>query len=242
MKIALIYAKSQAIREKAAALFADDGATKGELSRDEIYPPLGIAILAAQLLERGGFDVKLFDDSIEEMSTLREAMEWADVIGLSSLTPNARRARELGVIVRSEYKKFVIAGGPHPTTNPEFFLDAGAADICVQGEGDLTLPEILENLDKPEKWPEIEGITFMKDGERITTPRRALIRKVDELPFPAYHLYDIPKFMRLMVNPSITVITSRGCPFACTFWKRCSISLSAFCCVRRRPLPYSTRR
>jgi radical SAM superfamily enzyme YgiQ (UPF0313 family) len=217
MKIALIYAKSQAIREKAAALFADDGATKGELSRDEIYPPLGIAILAAPLLERGGFDVKLFDDSIEEMSTLREAMEWADVIGLSSLTPNARRARELGVIVRSEYKKFVIAGGPHPTTNPEFFLDAGAADICVQGEGDLTLPEILENLDKPEKWPEIEGITFMKDGERITTPRRALIRKVDELPFPAYHLSDIPKFMRLMVNPSITVITSRGCPFACTF-------------------------
>ena len=217
MKIALIYAKSQAIREKAAALFSDSTATKGELARDEIYPPLGIAILAAELLERGGFDVRLYDDSIEEMSALREAMEWADVVGISSLTPNARRARELGKIARSEYNKFVIAGGPHPTTNPEFFLDAGAADICVQGEGDLTLPEILENIDKPEKWPDILGITFMKDGERFATQRRALIRKVDDLPFPAYHLYDIPKFMRLMVNPSITVITSRGCPFACTF-------------------------
>ncbi len=142
-KVALIYAKSQALREQAAALFAQDGVATGNGARDEIIPPLGIAILAAGLLERG-YDVKIYDDSIEDMDTLRAAMEWADVVGISTLTPNARRARELGLIAKTEVGRFVIMGGPHPTTNPEFFLEAGAADICVQGEGDLTLPEILD--------------------------------------------------------------------------------------------------
>jgi radical SAM superfamily enzyme YgiQ (UPF0313 family) len=109
-------------------------------------------------------------------------------------------------------------GGPHPTTNPEFFLDAGAADICCQGEGDETLPEVLEKLDERWKWPEIQGIAFLDDeGKQVQTPRRALWRKMDDLPFPAYHLYDIPRYMRTMVNPGVTLITSRGCPYACTF-------------------------
>jgi radical SAM superfamily enzyme YgiQ (UPF0313 family) len=217
MKVALLYAKSFAIREKAAAIFQDQEAVKGELARDEIYPPLGIAILAGHLLERGGYEVRLVDDSVEEESVLREAIEWSDVIGISSLTPNAKRARELGIMAREEYGKTVVMGGPHPTTNPEFFLESGAADVCCQGEGDETLPELLEAIGERWKWGQIQGITFMKDGEQVATPRRALYRKMDELPFPAYHLYDIPKYMRLMVNPGVTLITSRGCPYACTF-------------------------
>jgi radical SAM superfamily enzyme YgiQ (UPF0313 family) len=217
MKVALIYAKSVTLRKKAQAIFQDDGAVKGELARDEIYPPLGIAILAGHLLERGGYDVRLLDDSVEEESTLREAMQWADVIGISSLTPNAKRARELGIMARSEYGRFVIAGGPHPTTNPEFFLDSGAADVCCLGEGDETLPEVLESLDERWKWDQIQGIAFQKDGQVFSTPRRPLWREMDKLPFPAYHLYDIPRYMRLMVNPGVTMITSRGCPYACTF-------------------------
>ena len=216
MKVVLIYAKSQAIREKAAAIFSEDKATKGELARDEVYPPLGIGILGAEL-ELRGYEVRLLDDSIDEIEELRAGMEWADVVGISSLTPNARRARELGKIAKEEIGRFVIMGGPHPTTNPEYFLEVGAADICVQGEGDVTLPEVLENIDTPENWENIEGITFMRDGEQVKTPRRALVRKLDELPFPAYHLYDVPKYMRLMVNPGVTIMTSRGCPYACTF-------------------------
>ena len=216
MKVVLIYAKSQAIREKAAAIFSDDKALKGDLARDDIYPPLGIAILAGGLEQRG-YQVRLLDDSIDEIEVLREGMEWADVVGISSLTPNARRARELGKIAKDEIGRFVVMGGPHPTTNPEFFLQAAAADICVQGEGDLTLPEILEAKDKPESWDEIQGITFMRNGELVQTPRRALVKKVDDLPYPAYHLYDIPRYMRLMINPGLTLITSRGCPYACTF-------------------------
>lgn len=216
MKVSLIYAKSQVIRQKAAEVFADETVTKGELARDEIYPPLGISILAAEL-EQLGHEVKLFDDSIDELEDIRAGMQWSDLVGISALTPNARRARELGKIARDELDRPVVMGGPHPTTNPEFFLNAGAADICVQGEGDKTLPEIVEKLHRRDEWDSIQGITFMKDGAIHATPRRALVKKMDEIPNPAYHLWDIPRYMKLMVNPGVTLITSRGCPYACTF-------------------------
>ena len=62
-------------------------------------------------------------------------------IGLAMLTGGGLAlANEL----KQDHGKPVIVGGPHPTTNPEFFLDADAADVCVQGEGDETLPELLE--------------------------------------------------------------------------------------------------
>jgi radical SAM superfamily enzyme YgiQ (UPF0313 family) len=179
MKVVLIYAKSQAIRQKAAEVFADESVQKGELARDEIYPPLGISILAAEL-EQLGHEVKLYDDSIEELDTLKGGMEWAELVGISSLTPNARRARELGKIAREEIKRPVVLGGPHPTTNPEFFLNAGAADICVQGEGDQTLPEIIDSLHDRQSWESIQGITFLKDGELFATPRRPLVKKVSQ--------------------------------------------------------------
>ncbi len=217
VNVVLIYAKSQAIRQLAGELFADRSKTKGELARDEIYPPLGITTLAAEL-RLIGHEVKLFDDSIHELDDIRAAMRWSDVVGISVLTPNARRGRELGKIAREEVGRFTVLGGPHPTTNPEFFLGAGAADICVQGEGDETLPEVLEHYQNRDKWPDIQGITYLDDkGEQVSTPRRALVKDVDKLPFPAYDLWDIPEYMRLMVNPGVTAITSRGCPYACTF-------------------------
>ncbi len=217
MKIALVYAKSQTVRSRAADTYAQEDTTRGEYSRDEIYPPLGIATLAARLLDIGGYEVRLLDDSIDDLETLKEGMLWADAVGISSLTPNAKRARELGTICKQELGRFTILGGPHPTTNPEYFLEAGAADICVQGEGDLTLPEVLQAKDRPETWGDIQGITFLRDGEQVQTPRRPLVADMNEVPFPAYHLYDMPRYMRQMVTPGISIMTSRGCPYSCTF-------------------------
>jgi len=217
MNVVLIYAKSQTLRGTVAGTYADGETTRGEYSRDEIYPPLGIAVLAARLRATGDHDVQLFDDSIDDIEDIVSAMHRADVVGISSLTPNARRARELGLIARKEARRLTILGGPHPTTNPEYFLDAGAADICVQGEGDLTLPEILAHKDDRAAWESIQGITYLKDGALFATPRRPLIKSMDEVPWPAYELYDMERYFERMVTPGVPVMTSRGCPFSCTF-------------------------
>ena len=73
MKVALIYAKNQDLRTQAAELFADEGATIGDGARDEIFPPLGITILAGWLLE-AGYDVRLCDDSIESLRDQRSVI------------------------------------------------------------------------------------------------------------------------------------------------------------------------
>lgn len=216
MKVALIYAKQQTLRTQAAELFADEDATIGDGARDEIFPPLGITILAGWLI-KAGHEIRLCDDSIETLETVKEHMEWSEAVGISSLTPNARRARELGQISRNEIGRPTILGGPHPTTNPEFFLESDAADVCCLGEGDITIQELLPVLDQPEKWGDIQSLAFMKDGEVFQTPRRPLLQDMDSIPLPAYHLWDLPRYMKLMVNPAVTAITSRGCPYACTF-------------------------
>jgi anaerobic magnesium-protoporphyrin IX monomethyl ester cyclase len=217
VKVVLIYAKSQTLRYKVENTYSTEDTTRGEYSRDEIYPPLGILSLAAELERRGQHEVRIQDDCVDSIEQIREGMHWAEVVGISSLTPNAKRARELGLIARQEMGRLTILGGPHPTTNPEYFLDAGAADICCQGEGDFTLPEILDYADEPEAWDQIQGITFLKDGELCATPRRALVQNMNELDFPAYHMIDMSRYFERMVTPGINIMTSRGCPFSCTF-------------------------
>ncbi len=216
VRVTLIYAKSRVFKEKAAGIGGfNDGA--GEYAHDDVFPPLGIACIGAVLEERG-HEVKLLDDSIEPDETIDEAFRWAEVVGITALTSNARRAAELGRQAKA-MGKFVVIGGPHPTVAPEFFLEreAGCCDLTVQSEGDYVMPEILENLDTPENWPNVRNLTFLRDGKVIQTERRPFIKNLDELPFPAYHLYDMPRFFRKMVNPGIPMVSSRGCPYACTF-------------------------
>ena len=216
MRILLVYAKSQASPRKTGVVEEDHDTTASRPGRDEIYPPLGITILGAEL-EALGHDVRLMDDSLRTREEIEKGMRWAELVGISALTPNARRARELGRMAREELGRFVVMGGPHPTTNPEFFLDAGAADICVRGEGDETLPEVVRYCHDRSHWPNIAGIAWSEEGKVIETPRRALVRDLDALPLPAYHLWDMEEYMQHMVNPAVPAITSRGCPYACTF-------------------------
>lgn len=216
MKIVLIYAKSQTVATQAATEYSEARHADYVLTRDEIYPPLGITILAAWLEQRGHV-VRLRDDSIDSLDDLRAQMEWAEAVGISALTANARRARELGKIARLDIGRPVILGGPHPTTNPEYFLESDAADVCVHGEGDVTLPQLLEVLDQPAKWQQVQGIAFLEAGEVVRTPPRPLFTEMDEVPLPAYHLWDMERYMALAHKPVVTLMSSRGCPYACTF-------------------------
>ncbi|MBI4880357.1 MAG: cobalamin B12-binding domain-containing protein, partial [Planctomycetes bacterium] len=179
---------------------------------DESRPRLRqVALIPAE-----GYEVRLLDDSIEPEGKIEEAIAWADAVGITALTSNARRARDLGHRARKA-GKFVVLGGPHPTVAPEFFLEDDCCDVTVQSEGDYVLPEILEARAHPQRWHNIQNLTFKQDGRLISTPRRPYIKDLDALPLPAYHLYDMPRFFERMVNPGIPLVSSRGCPYACTF-------------------------
>jgi len=214
MRVVLVYAKNRRIQQ-IADHSAGFGKQQGEYSFDEVYPPIGIASLGAVLREQG-YEVRLLDDSVETEEAVDEGLQWADVVGIGALTSNARRGRELGLRAR-ELGKFTILGGPHPTITPEYFLEAGACDVTVQSEADLTLPEIIEKKDRRSEWKDILGITYLEDGQMRANPRRPFNKALDSLPFPAYDLYDMPKYWKRMTNPGISIMSSRGCPYSCTF-------------------------
>jgi radical SAM superfamily enzyme YgiQ (UPF0313 family) len=88
----------------------------------------------------------------------------------------------------------------------------------VQGEGDFTLPEILQHLGDRAAWDVDPGHHLPRRATELhATPRRELLKAMDEMPWPAYHLYDMRRYMAGMVNPGISIMTSRGCPYSCTF-------------------------
>lgn len=123
------------------------------------------------------------------------------------------------------YGSFVIMGGPHATILPNTLISDSNVDAVVIGEGEVTLKEIIERLQLNEKLNDVKGIWFRNNGEVIKEQMRRPIEDVDSLPFPAWDLLDMKKYLKNWfamdsVSPSLKgvyTMASRGCPFNCTY-------------------------
>ena len=111
------------------------------------------------------------------------------------------------------------AGGHYPTFEAERMLATiDGLDSVVRHEGERTLLELLENIDRPEVWGDIDGLAFRADGAiRINRPR-ALIEDLDALPFPLRDPHGGITHRGIDVR---SMAGSRGCYSRCSF---CSIT------------------
>ena len=118
----------------------------------------------------------------------------------------------------------VICGGEHVTAVPEFCLsDCSAIDICVLGEGEETILELMQAMMSNTPFGEVKGIVYRSGGEAVSTGARTRIAALDELPWPAWDLLPMENYLSnglgYGVNPGRTVPlqVARGCPYQCTF-------------------------
>lgn len=123
----------------------------------------------------------------------------------------------------------IIVGGIHPTLMPmDFFEEDTGVDICVVGEGEITLYELARRiLSSHEKGlADIKGIVFKDDlTKKIKrTPSRPLAENLDDISFCDYSLVDMeyytnasPYSIRGCYLRSMYVLATRGCPSQCTF-------------------------
>jgi radical SAM superfamily enzyme YgiQ (UPF0313 family) len=133
----------------------------------------------------------------------------------------------------------LVGGGSFVTPCPEVVLSRTEFDVGCIGEGESVIVPLLARLLAGRPFDDLAGLAF-RDGKRVVvTPRRDRIRPLDDLPLPAYHLVDMPYYLRASgKRPSLLALararqvdesslsspfimfTRRGCPFHCTFCYR----------------------
>jgi len=187
-------------------------------------PPLGLACLAA-VLEKNAIPVEILDlnASPVELDHLRHHIKNVDIVAITAMTPFINSAIMLAKKIKNlDSAITIILGGPHVTLMPdETLMNVPEIDFVVRGEGEIALLNLLQAL-RESKGPEhIAGISFRKDGRVINNPRDPPIMDLDSLPIPAYHLLPISRYIihppHGKRNPSMALITSRGCPYHCIY-------------------------
>jgi len=192
--------------------------------------PMGLMYIGTVLKESGN-DVRIIglpgtskesDKDIE-----RElAIYMPEVVGISVCTYEVFKSIGVAKAVK-EYDSGIklIAGGPHPSILPtDLLLRSNDIDICVIGEGELTIVELVNAIQKDEDLRGIKGISFRnEEGSPVVTERREFIRNLDDLPFIDRGLLPIDILTRRggypVGYPNMYIVTSRGCPYQCTFCK-----------------------
>lgn len=187
-----------------------------------IYPPLGLAYIAS-ILKNTGYQVAILDNQILRFrsSFLKNEIKKIapDVVLLSSMTPLWPGLVTLSKLVKNISPEIIIGvGGPHLTVYPRESLSNKSFDFGVYGEGESTILEVLERIQKGRGLDGVKGCIFRKNGKIVINPPREAIDDLDSIPFPAIDLLLYKKYFALSVrHPFFTMITSRGCPYTCKF-------------------------
>ena len=144
--------------------------------------------------------------------------EKPEVVGISCMTPHFASALQVARITKEVFTDSkVILGGQHPTLLPDKVIINKNIDFVIRGEGERTIVELCRVLaQNDDHFERIDGLSFKtKNGMVHHNKNRALIQNLDEFVFPLRTDLVFPK---AFLPPDLgTVITSRGCPFECTF-------------------------
>ncbi len=127
--------------------------------------------------------------------------------------------KALASFCRERSDAFLVVGGVHATAFPELVLKESMFDFVVLGEGELTLLQLTQNVEKAHIEPEkIPGIAYRDNGEVKYTGQRNLITNLDYIPLPPYQMfYRRRSTQRNKLENTVIMISSRGCPHKCIF-------------------------
>jgi anaerobic magnesium-protoporphyrin IX monomethyl ester cyclase len=191
--------------------------------------PIGLLSIASYL-ERSGHEVFVHDclgpgavPGVEANAAAIVSLR-PDMIGISATTSGFLDGYRLAALVKEKRSGVtVVFGGVHISALGGPLLEQyGAIDYLCLGEGEATLAELADGGDPKE----IDGLAWRDGGSARVNRPRVMIQDLDSLPFPAYGKlagfprgYNLPLFSYVRA-PGATMITSRGCPYQCSYCDR----------------------
>jgi len=168
--------------------------------------PLGILYIAS-VLEGLGHIVAISDlRDISVPEALDNIPLHGDFYGFTCSTPDYNACKKIALFIKSKCKTVIGIGGAHPTVLPDTIDDV--FDKIFIGEGELSIELAMEDI-RNNKERKIYQSDFIED--------------LDTVPFPSRHLLSFESVFNNKLNSTIdgetttTIITSRGCPFDCSF-------------------------
>lgn len=189
------------------------------------YPPLGLLYLAASLRKYNpNHEIKILDcdayrlDFSDVEKTINEFKP--DAVGVTAYTPTIYDALQVVKLVKKINPNIItIMGGHHTDMYHKETIALGNIDYIVLGEGEEILPKLVEAIENGGNIRQIPGLVLKQSDEIVVTGEPGYIRNLDDLPLPARDLMDIDKFQCVLGRDKLvaTVMSSRGCPFRCTF-------------------------
>jgi magnesium-protoporphyrin IX monomethyl ester (oxidative) cyclase len=200
-------------------------------SENYSFFPIGIASLGSILVENG-FDIKILDFQAnpnlfeDELLFERELQQYnPDVIGIGCLFsyyfPQVKEISRKIKAINPEI--LVVIGGLHATIfYSRILAHVKSVDFVILGEGEKSLLHLCSKLKNGDKnFEDIDGIAYREDRGIKVIPKRNFINNLDELPLPAYSLFDLDKYYTHIRfrenNRGMYILSSRSCPYKCTF-------------------------
>jgi len=187
------------------------------------YPSLGLGYIAA-VLEEAGYLVQFIDMFAEELnlknllSRLKKSPP--SVVGITTDMVTFVTAKKIATFIKHEFPDcYLIFGGALTTIYPKDLLLNNLFDAMVRGEGEITIIELIEALKKDKPLKDVKGLSYRENGAIYVNEDRLLIKNLDKLPFPARHLMPMDKYYSVIAKKGkfTTLISSRGCPYSCTY-------------------------
>ena len=186
-------------------------------------PPYGVAYVAS-ILGKNGFKSILHDDNLYKFNDsklkklFRKYKGELRAVGLTSVTTTFNQLSRVAQISKEELSDIpVIVGGPHARLLPDEIINIPAIDIVFTGEAELSILEYANRR----VLSQIKGIYYKDNGNIQRNAPNICIENLDEIPLPAYDLFNISDYHSTKGiakrHPASYVITSRGCPYNCTF-------------------------
>ena len=199
------------------------GSAKASIT-NPIFPTLGLTTIAAVALQRG-HTVTILDLSYRpyDWQLIRSEIVKSkpDIVGITATTPLMNQLRDITVLCKDISKEIlVVGGGAHVSAMPLESMQESMLDLALTGEADLTFGDVCDGNDPKG----ILGLYYRDGGGTICyTGARPVIENIDDLPMPAWHLFDPKEYesrmSRLLARrPPVTMAEfSRGCVFKCDF-------------------------
>lgn len=195
--------------------------------------PNPFELTAAATVEAAGFEVSYENFPINDLREKRfdDYLRYDDsdcyaIYGVNLTKETDKRALEK---IKNVKDPHVIFYGPGPTYSPSDYL-LGDNTYVVRGEPEESLKELCLALNSDSDVKNVLGISYKKDNSIKENRFRPLIEDIDSLPFQAVHLIEGEKYKycnpKLGSKPVASALTSRNCPYQCTYCVPCSLSFA----------------